>query len=518
MDALSNKVMDLELLSASGITKDFGGQRALDDVSICLRSGQIQALLGENGAGKSTLIKILTGLYEATAGEIRVAGELVRIASPHDAQAAGIAVVHQHGNLVASLSVQENLLLGKPLPRRAGSVIDWTKVRREASSLLEHVNLSIDPRTLVQSLRPDQVAMVSIAKALATKAKVIILDEPTAALVPAEVDLLFAQMRQLAKQGRAFVFVSHRMNEVFDVCDSATILRDGKLVWSCTQRDQLKRADVISAIVGKEKSLLEQHRAPIVSQSRKQLLEIVDLQSKGVVECSLGVGEGEIVGVAGQPDSGAEELLDTLFGRTHQSQGEVRVGGRRVVIDSPKAAIRAGFAFVPKDRLGEAVVPGFSVRANITLPSLERFITDSLTRFVRKKRERDAAKRVAMRLNVKTASIEADIRSLSGGNQQKAVLARWLETDAKVFLLNSPTAAVDIGAKAEIYNLLQQIAEQGRAVVFTSTELDEFSRVCDRVIVFRDGCIVGDLEGSMIDEANILHLALGEDAEATKGP
>ncbi len=511
---MSDDLASPEILRASSITKDFGGLRVLDNVSLSLRSGQIQALLGENGAGKSTLIKILTGVYAATAGEIAVAGKPVSIASPHDAQTARIAVVHQHGNLVASLSVEENLLLGKPLPARMGAVVDWKAVRARAAALLERVNMPIDPRTLVQALRPDQVAMVSIAKALATDAKIVILDEPTAALVPAEVELLFVQMRRLAAQGRAFLYVSHRLNEIFDIADSATILRDGKLAWSCQSRDLLTRAEVVSAIVGKEKSLLKSH-GPLKPQGEgKRLLETIGLSGTGVADCNFRADEGEIIGLAGQPDSGAEETLDLLFGRTRVTGGEIRLGDRRIDIDSPRQAIRNGFAFIPKDRLGDAVVHGFSLKANITLASLERFVTDPVTRLVRRKAERRAASQFAKRLNVKSASIEADIGSLSGGNQQKAIIARWLATDAKVLLLNSPTAAVDIGAKAEIYALLRQIADTGRAVLFASPELDEFARVCDRVLVFRGGSIVGELVGPAIDETNILQLSLGYDAAA----
>jgi ABC-type sugar transport system ATPase subunit len=512
-DGLASSV----LLRASSITKDFSGQRVLDNVSLSLHGGQIQALLGENGAGKSTLIKILTGVYAATSGEIAVAGEPVSIMSPHDAQAAGIAVVHQHGNLVASLSVEENLLLGNPLPTRMGAVVDWKAVRTRAAALLERVNMPIDPRTPVQALRPDQVAMVSIAKALATNAKIIILDEPTAALAPAEVELLFAQMRRLAAQGRAFLYVSHRLNEIFDIADSATILRDGKLAWSCQGRDLLTREDVVSAIVGKEKGLLESHGSHEPQGEGKRLLESTGLRGAGVSDCSFCVNEGEIIGLAGLPDSGAEETLDLLFGRARANGGEVRLRDQRVYLHSPREAIRNGFAFVPKDRLGDAVVHGFSVRANITLASLERLITDPITRLVRRKTERRAANRLAKRLNIRSASIEADIQSLSGGNQQKVILARWLATDAKVLLLNSPTAAVDIGAKAEIYELLRQIAQAGRAILFASTEFDEFARVCDRVLVFRGGTIVGELAGPSINEANILHFCLGENADPLSG-
>jgi ABC-type sugar transport system ATPase subunit len=496
------------LLEVRGIVKDFPGQRALDHVSLTVRRGEIHALLGENGAGKSTLIKIVTGVYQPDAGEILVEGRPVRFGSPHDAQAAGIAVVHQHGNLVPSLSVQENLLLGEALPRRMGLLVNWSVVRARARQLLERVGLAVDPSAPVASLRPDEVAMVSIAKAIATNARLIILDEPTTALLPREVDILFGHMRRLAAEGHGFVYVSHRLSEVFDIADGATVLRDGRLVWACTDRAGLNRDRVVAAIVGKE-AAVGAGEARVRPEQGGAALEVAGLTSANVRDVSFTLRAGEILGVAGLPGSGAEETLDLLYGRIAPTAGSIRVRGTTVRFASPRDAVAAGLALVPKNRLAEAALTGFSVRENVSLPSLARLISDPVLRLVRRRAERRLVVEVVERLNVKTSGIEAKIDSLSGGNQQKAILARWLGSGARVYLLNSPTAAVDVGAKAEIYRLLNEIADAGAAVLFTSTEVEEFPRLCDRVIVFCEGAVAGVLTGSEITEAEILRLAAG---------
>ena len=501
------------ILEARGIVKDFPGQRALDEVNLSVRRGEIVALLGENGAGKSTLIKIITGVYQPTAGELLIDGRPVHFANPHAAQAAGIAVVHQHGNLVPTLTVQENLMLGEHLPRFAGLLINWRRVRDRAVGLLERVGLSINPAILVSQLRPDEMAMVAIAKAMATDAKLIILDEPTTALLPNEVDTLFRLMRRLATEGHAFIYVSHRLAEVFDIADRATVLRDGKAVWSCETRDGLWREDVVAAIVGKEKQLAVDHADEVVHQHGEILLAVNELTSSAVRGVSFNVKAGEILGLAGLPGSGAEETLDLLYGRDAPISGTIQVAGAAVRFASPRGAVAAGLALVPKNRAQEAAFPGFSVRENVSLPSLARIITDPVLRFVRRGAERNLVSELVRRLNVKTVGIEAKIDSLSGGNQQKAILARWLGTNAKIYLLNSPTAAVDVGAKAEIYRLLQEIADSGAAVLFTSTEVEEFPRLCHRVLVFHGGKVVGELTGSDATEARILGLAVGMGTE-----
>ena len=500
----------MPILEVRGIVKDFPGQRALDDVSLVVRPGDIHALLGENGAGKSTLIKIVTGVYRADGGEILVDGRAVQFASPHAAQVAGIAVVHQHGNLVPNLTVQENLALGDALPRRMGMFVDWPAVRRRASELLSRMGLDIPAGALVSSLRPDEAAMVAIAKAIASDARLIILAEPTTALLPREVEVLFGHMRRLAAEGHGFLYVSHRLAEIFDVATSATVLRDGRKVWSCDCREDLQREAVVAAIVGREKSLAtEESISRTAPEGGDTVLEARELRSSRMRGASFAVRAGEILGLAGLPGSGAEETLDLLYGRSAPDSGEIRVAGRACRFGSPRDAVAAGLALVPKDRLAEAALGGFSVRENVSLPSLGRLLTDPLTRFVRRGAERELVSGVVARLNVKATGIDARMDSLSGGNQQKAILARWLGTGARVYLLNSPTAAVDVGAKAEIYRLLARLADEGAAVLFTSTEVEEFPRLCDRVLVFRGGGIAGELTGTDITEARILGLAVG---------
>ena len=500
------------LLAVRGLTKDFPGQRALDGVDLTVERGEIHALLGENGAGKSTLIKIVTGVYQPTAGEIVLDGRRVQFDSPHAAQAAGIAVVHQHGNLVPTLSVQENLMLGETLPRRAGIFVDWRAVRARARQLLERVGLDVSPGALVSSLRPDELAMVSIGKAIATDASLIILDEPTTALLPREVEILFGHMRRLAAAGHAFIYVSHRLTEVFDIADRATVLRDGRRVWSCERRENLRRDDVVAAIVGPGKSLDDHAPARAAAREGVPVVEVQGLTGERVEAVSFSLRAGEILGLAGLQGSGAEETLDLLYGRIAPRAGSLVVAGRECRFGSPRDAVAAGLALVPKNRLAEAAITGFSVRENVSLPTLGRLVTDPVLRLIRRGAERALVHEVVRRLDVKAVGIDAKIDSLSGGNQQKAILARWLGKGARVYLLNSPTAAVDVGAKAEIYRLLREIADTGVAVVFTSTEVEEFPRLCDRVIVFRAGRTVGELQGPQATEAAILHLAVGTDA------
>jgi ABC-type sugar transport system ATPase subunit len=349
---------------------------------------------------------------------------------------------------------------------------------------------------------------VSIAKAIATDARLVILDEPTAALLPHEVDVLFAQMRKLAAQGHGFLYVSHRLAEIFDIADAATVLRDGRAVWRCADRAGLERGAVLDAIVGREGSR-ESDAVATLAHDAPVALEARALRGDGVRDATFALHAGEVLGLAGLPGSGAEETLDLLYGRRAQRGGELHVDGVARRFGSPRDAVAAGLALVPKNRLAEAALPAFSVRENVSLPALHRFVTDPLLRFVRRGAERRAVADVTQRLGVKTAGLDARMDSLSGGNQQKAVIARWVGAGARVYLLNSPTAAVDVGAKADIYRLLHELAAEGAAVLFTSTEMDEFPRLCHRVLVFRDGAIVAQLSGTEATETNILALAVG---------
>ena len=499
------------VLSVRGLVKEFPGTRALDGIDLDIRAGEIHALLGENGAGKSTLIKAICGVHAPTAGMILLHGKPVAFGSPQEAQALGIAAVHQHANLVPQLTVRENLLLGESLPRRLGALIDWAGVDRRAAALLDRVGLDISPRAVVEALRPDQVAMVAIAKAIASDAQIIVLDEPTAALLPQEVSVLFGQMRKLAETGHAFLYVSHRLTEVFEIADRVTVLRDGRVAGTWT-RAEMSRHAVVEAIVGKNPALLEEASgvAPDVGES---LLATGGLSGGRVADLTMTLHAGEILGFAGLPGSGAEEALDLLYGRLPRRGGVLQLDGQALRFSGPRDAKRAGLALLPRDRIAESLLPHHSVRENMSLPTLAQFTTDPLLRFIRRGRERAAVRGVAQRLNVRAPSIEAPIEALSGGNQQKAMLGRWVASQAKVYLLSSPTAAVDVGAKAEIYGLIRQIAAQGAGVIFTSTEVEEFPRVCHRVLVFRGGRIVAELVGRAATENRIMQLAVGGEHE-----
>ena len=498
-------------LEVRKLVKQFPGTRALDGVDLQIRSGEIHALLGENGAGKSTLIRAICGASQPTDGQILVNGTEVSFASPHEASALGIAVVHQHFNLVPQISVCENLFLSESMPRRAGVFVDWRAMERRAEKLLGRVGLKIDPWTEVSRLRPDEGAMVAIAKAIGSDARLIVLDEPTTALLPAEVAILFGHMRRLAGEGHAFLYVSHRLSEVFEIADRVTVLRDGRNAGTWT-RSQMSRRAIIAAIVGGQKQLGDE------SIFAEPVLGDVVLSTQGVSggrveDLSFEVREHEILGFAGLPGSGAEEALDLLYGRFPTTRGSIRLCGADASFRSPRDAKAAGLALVPKDRHAESLLPTASVRENISLPNLRRFVADPVVRFINRGRERAATQEIASRLAVKMESIESPISSLSGGNQQKAVLGRWLASGAKAFMLNSPTAAVDIGAKAEIYELIRQIAAGGAAVIFTSAEVEEFPRVCHRVLVFHGGRVVGELFGKEASESNILNLAAGGEDE-----
>jgi ABC-type sugar transport system ATPase subunit len=497
---------EIPVLEVRGMRKEFPGTLALDNVALRVRRGEIHALLGENGAGKSTLIKCICGAYTPTSGEVLVEGQLASFSTPRGASDAGIAVVHQHFNLVPGLSVAENIWLGEPLPLRFGGLVDWGKVHRRAREVLTQVGLDIDTKADISTLRPDQLAMISIVKAVSGDARIIILEEPTNALLPHEVERLFDQMRSLAKRGHSFLYVSHRLAEVFQIADRATVLRDGCNA-GVFDRSNMNRRAVVDAIVGKRGALAERK-----TQTRARdnvLMDVSGLTGSRAQNVSFTLHGGEVVGVAGLPGSGAEETLNLLFGRTRRRAGKVQVGGKDVTLRDPAAAIAAGIALVPADRLAESVFYAETIRANISMPSLARYLREPFLKLINRDAETKATTEVARRMRVRMPGIETHIDDLSGGNQQKVVLGRWLSTGAQIFLLNSPTAAVDVGAKAEIYELIGELAASGVGIVFASTELEEYPVMCDRVLVFSAGRVVGELTGDRLTEGNIMTLAAG---------
>ena len=495
------------LLRVRDAVKDYPGTRALDHMDFELRAGEVHALLGENGAGKSTLIKALAGALQLTSGTVEVDGEEVAVRNPQRAQALGISVVHQHGNLIPELSITENVLMVEGLGRRAGLLVSWRTAHRRTRALLERVGLpDLDPRREVSTLGAHQSAMVAVAKALASNARVIILDEPTTSLLPAEVDTLFAQMRRLAEEGIGFVFVTHRLGEVFKVCDRITVMRDGALVgtWDTPELDH---DSLVNQLVGPEKAIAQEAFVG-TSEPGEVVLEVTDLTSDVLRGLSFVARAGEVVGIASLPGEGAGETINALYG-IDKCSGEIAIDGKRRRIRTPEQAVDAGIGLVPHDRLAQGLVVDMSVRENATLASTRSFVTDPVLRLMRRSRERSEVGAVMQQLSLKAPTLEAEVRTLSGGNQQKVVIGRWLLRQARVYLLDSPTAAVDVHTKAEIYGLARRLADDGAAVVFTSTELEEFTRVCDRVLVLHDGAVVGELAGEDNTVNSIMRLSFG---------
>ncbi|MCW2845635.1 MAG: sugar transporter ATP-binding protein [Nocardioides sp.] len=495
------------VLDVRDLVKDYPGQRALDGASFEVLPGEIHGLLGENGAGKSTLIKCVAGAIRPTSGEIRVGGEVVTPRSAKDAHDLGISIIHQQSNLVDTLSIADNLAIGAG----AGLLIRPRAERRQVREVLDGVGLDLDPRTLVSSLRPHESAMVSVAKALHAQARLIILDEPTTALAAEETDVLFGQIRALAAKGVAFVYVSHRLGEVFRLVDRVTVLRSGRRIGTWEQPAQHQTA-IMDAIVGDKVP-----QRPETSSGPDRGNVVLDVKALAVDPCesvTFEVHEHEVVGLAGLTGSGAEEVATVLSGASSSRGGSIAVRGKQTRLSSPRRSIGAGIATIPKDRHREALLPGFSILENASLASSGRFLTDPVTRTVRGRRERKSVVAAMESLRVKATGPQQNVSTLSGGNQQKVVIARWLLEHFSTYVFIDPCAGVDIGAKAEIYNIIRQRARHGAAVVFTSSEPEEYQRVCDRVLVFHQGRIVADLTGADIAEATIVRYSLDPPVEA----
>ncbi|WP_037357936.1 sugar ABC transporter ATP-binding protein [Amycolatopsis orientalis] len=504
------------LVELAGVSKAYGGVRALGAVDFTAAKGEVHALLGENGAGKSTLLKILSGQIAAGEGAIRIAGEAVRFARPADARRAGVAMIHQELDLVPALSVAENVFLGREPHTRAGTV-DRRRMVAATREVLRRSGVDLDPRTPVERLRTGEQQLVTIAKALSLDARILLMDEPTSALSPREVERLFTVIDQLRADGAAIVYVSHRMDEIGRVADRATVLRNGEVVAEFSAAE-LTAERAAEAMVGRPVHLM--FRADTVSspkpkQERKEVLRVEDLvvrpragrrEPDGI---SLTVRAGEIVGVAGLLGAGRTELLETLYGASGSKlvRGRISLQGKDFRPRSPRRSLRAGIAFVPEDRRIAGLALEHSVVANTVLSIVER-----LARFgiVPGRRERAAAGEEAARLGVKLGSLADPVGSLSGGNQQKVVLGRALLTEPALLLLDEPTRGVDVGAKAEIYRLLGEAARSGVGVLLASSEPAELVGVCDRVVVLRGGRSVHELDTAQAGEAELLAASMGD--------
>jgi simple sugar transport system ATP-binding protein len=499
-----------DVLIMSNISKSFPGVLALDNVDFSLRTGEVHALLGENGAGKSTLIKVLTGVEKLDSGTITLSGRQVFVTSPHHAQTLGISTVYQEINLCPNLSVAENILIGRE-PHRAGS-IDWSSLNARASEILQHLDVDIDVR---QSLDMYPVAiqqMVAIARALEVSARVLILDEPTSSLSAHETENLFDVMRRLQDEGMSIIFITHFLDQVYEVSNRITVLRNGKLVGTY-DTDKLPRVELVARMIGRElvelDAMGELKEAQAGSSQHEVVLEARELGLSGAISpFDLDLHDGEVVGFAGLLGSGRTETADLLFGIDRPDSGTLKIAGKAVDHNSPLRSIHNGMAYCPEDRKADGIVGELTVRENIAL-ALQA--SRGWMRYIEPATQREIADRYIKLLGISTRTADQLVKNLSGGNQQKVILARWLATEPEILILDEPTRGIDVGAKAEIQKLVLTLASEGKTCIFISSEMDEVVRTSHRILVLRDGEIVAELTGDEMNEQTIMHTIAGEE-------
>jgi galactofuranose transport system ATP-binding protein len=508
------------VLEMRDVSKRFAGVLALDRVSLALRPGEVHALVGENGAGKSTLIKVLTGVHRPDEGEVLYGGQPVTFARPLDAQTAGISTIYQEVNLVPLLSVAENLFLGHEPTNRLG-LIDRRRMHRRAREILAGYGIDVDVRRSLRTLGLGIQQMVAIARAISADHRVVIMDEPTSSLEPREVDRLLSVVGRLRADGVTVVYVSHRLDEVYRLCDRVTVLRDGRRVHT-GQLTDISRLELVSRMLGRDVAEVAQSRTRFdehgADRGAEPVLRARGLKRRQVLhDVSVEVRAGEVVGLAGLLGSGRTETMNAVYGVDPLDGGTVEVAGSEIRSGSPAAALAAGVALIPEDRKAEGIVPTLSVRDNIVLSALPALSRAGL---VSEKREDAVVRRLVARLGIKASSPDQRVSELSGGNQQKVLLARVLARRPKVLLLDDPTRGIDVGAKAEIQALISELAREGVGVVLSSSELEEVVEGSDRIVVLRDGAVVGVLAGDAVTERGVMALvaeAAREAAEAGDG-
>jgi ribose transport system ATP-binding protein len=495
------------LLELEGLTKRFPGVVALDGVDLSVAAGEIHALVGENGAGKSTLIKLLCGGYTPDGGEMRLSGAPYLPASPLAALKAGIRVVYQEFNLLPFLSVAENLFFDS-LPRRYGLFVAYRTLHQRAKVLLERVGLDVDPQTPVERLGIAQRQLLEIAKALAFESRLLILDEPTATLTPREISRLFGIIREVRAAGVTVIYVSHHLNEIFELCDVVTVLRNGRLI-ATLPVESTSPAQVVHLMVGRELEIaLAAQRTATEKPAGAAAIQVKDLRFHGNPHgVSFELHYGEIVGFAGLVGSGRTETLRAIFGADARDSGEIYRDGKRVFFDSPREAVKHGVCLLTENRKEEGLVLPMPVRVNITLTDLAQI---SRTGMLNGQAEREVAQKSVAELDMRIASLDQAALDLSGGNQQKLVMAKWLFRDAEVLMLDEPTRGIDVGAKAEIHDLLRQLAGARKAILVVSSEVPELVALCDRILVLLRGRLAGEVRREEFSEELILSMAGGE--------
>ena len=492
------------MIQMSGISKSFSGNQVLNDVSFELANGEIHALMGENGAGKSTLMKILSGIHHKDSGHIRVDGEEQTFKTIKDSERCGIHVIHQELNILPDLSVAENLFLGKELTYGFG-IMKRAEMRRQAHDLLCKLGLDIDPKTRAGDLSVGKQQLVEIAKAIASHAKYIVMDEPTAALTDREIQTLFETVRELKNKGISFVYISHRMEEIFAICDRITILRDGQYAGV---RDIPKTSfdEIVAMMVGRELGERFPERQHCIGDIK---LSVDNLCANHAFEnVSFELRKGEVLVLAGLMGAGRTEVAQTLFGARKANSGSIAIDGQAVKIHNPVQAMQHKIGFVTEDRKTEGLLLDFSIQDNIMLTNFDKTCRMGITQPAS---ENQFVQKFIDQLAIRTTDAHLPVKSLSGGNQQKVVLAKWLGTEPDILILDEPTRGVDIGAKKEIYTIINQLAEAGVAILMISSELPEVIGMADRVLVMHEGRITGEVHKNNMTQENIMHYATGGD-------
>lgn len=502
---MDNAVPRLKLI---GIGKSFGGLQALDGVSFSIAPGTVHGLLGENGAGKSTLLRILSGVLEASDGHIELDGQRIQGHGPVAARQAGIAMIHQELQHVPNLTVAQNMFLGRPKTMAGGILVDRSAQEQAARGALAPLDPAIDPSVPIKTLKVAQRQIVEIARAMMEDAKVLAMDEPTSSLTPAEFERLAVLIAELASKGVSVIYVSHKMDEVFRVCHNATILRDGRKVADVVMRDT-NEGEVVTRMVGRELAVAE-HKSFTQSET---MLEVENLgRGEAVRNASFKLRKGEVIGISGLVGAGRTELLRLIAGVDHPDTGAVRVRGQSLPLGNARAAIAAGLGLLPEERKRDGIIAKRSVKSNIGLSSMRRF---SRFGFVQQRALATESQAIMQSLNLRPLDINRPIGRFSGGNQQKAIIGRWIAAGAQILLFDEPTRGIDVGAKAEIYSVIEKLASEGRSVIVVSSELPEILRVSDRVLVMRAGEIAGVLQRHQLTEEAIVALAVPQSGQTT---
>jgi ribose transport system ATP-binding protein len=491
------------LVQMEGIKKSFPGVQALNNCRFELLPGEVHALIGENGAGKSTLMKILSGIYEKDAGTIRVRGKLMEVHTTKQAQGFGISIIHQELNLMKHLTAAQNIFIGREQRKGFPFLVDDKEINRKAAELFKLINLHLDPSVQVSGLTVAQQQMIEIAKALSFNMDVLIMDEPTSALSESEIEELFKVIRRLREQGKGIVYISHRMDELKQICDRVTVMRDGQYIATTPMKD-ITTEEIIAQMVGRE--MYESRHSHGDTSKNELVLAVKNLNRGRIVQnVSFDLHKGEILGFAGLLGAGRTETMRLIFGADPMDSGEVFVKGKKVLIKRPKDAVRHGIGYLSEDRKRYGLALSMSVRINTVLASMNKFLKP--LGILDERKEKNVAGEYVKKLNTKTPSVEQLAKNLSGGNQQKVIVGKWLVRDSDILIFDEPTRGIDVGAKSEIYKLLNELADQGKSIIMVSSELPEILRMSHRVVVMCEGRVTGILGAEESTQEKIMYYA-----------